>query len=126
MSVNRVTLLGNLGADPETREAGSATVCSVRVATTQKYKNRDGEQKEETQWHDIEAWGRLGELVQQYCRKGSRVYVEGELRYRVYEKDGVKRKATSIRAATVQFLDSRGEGSKGHSNGQGEDEDVPF
>jgi single-strand DNA-binding protein len=138
MSLNKCMLIGNLGADPETRTVGATTVCSIRLATSAKYKTRDGEQKEDTQWHNVEAWGRVGELIQQYCRKGSRVYVEGDIRYRAYEKDGVKRTATTIRAATVQFLDSMPSTAKGgrpitgvresagFSAGDGRDEDVPF
>jgi single-strand DNA-binding protein len=140
MSLNKVTLIGNLGADPETRFLDSGqSVTSFSIATTKSYKDRDGQPKKDTQWHRISAWGKTGELCAKYLSKGRQVYLEGELRYREYtDKDGNKRTATDIFAQNVVFLSSGGgngggEQKKGaakpeadHSGYDGGDDDVPF
>jgi single-strand DNA-binding protein len=119
-SVNKVIIVGNLGADPETRYLPSGdAVTSIRVATTDRYKDKQsGEMREATEWHSISFFGKLAEIAGQYLKKGSQVYVEGSLRTRKYtDKSGVEKYATDIRADTMQMLGSRqgmgGEGSGG-------------
>ncbi len=109
-SVNKVIIVGNLGADPETRYLPSGdAVTSIRVATTDRYKDKQsGEMREATEWHSISFFGKLAEIAGQYLRKGSQVYVEGSLRTRKYtDKNGVEKYATDIRADSMQMLGSR-------------------
>ena len=104
-SVNKVIVVGNLGRDPEMRTFPSGDqVANVTVATTDKWKDKQsGEMKEATEWHRVTFNGRLAEIAGQYLRKGSLVYVEGSLRTRKYQKDGVDHYATEIRADQMRI-----------------------
>jgi single-strand DNA-binding protein len=109
-SVNKVIIVGNLGADPETRYLPSGeAVTNIRVATTDKWKDKaSGETKEATEWHRISFFGRLAEIAGEYLKKGSQIYVEGQLRTRKWQdKDGQDRYSTEIRADTMQMLGRR-------------------
>lgn len=108
-SVNKITIIGNLGRDPEMRAFPSGDqVANVTIATTDKWKDKaTGEAREATEWHNVVFNGRLAEIVGQYLRKGSQVYVEGSLRTRKWEKDGVTRYSTEIRADQMQMLGGR-------------------
>ncbi len=120
-SVNKVIIVGNLGADPETRYLPSGdAVTSIRVATTDRYKDKQsGEMREATEWHSISFFGKLAEIAGQYLKKGSQVYVEGSLRTRKYtDKNGVEKYATDIRGDTMQMLGSR-QGMGGEGGGGG-------
>ena len=107
--VNKVILVGNVGADPETRYTPSGTaISSVRMATSESWKDKQtGEQQERTEWHRVEFFGRLAEVVGEYVKKGSQIYVEGKLRTDEYEKDGVKRYSTKVIGDEMQMLGSR-------------------
>jgi single-strand DNA-binding protein len=111
--INKVIVIGNLGADPELRYTpGGQAVCDLRVATTEQWTDKGGERKEQTEWHRIVVWGKQAENCSQYLSKGRQVYVEGRLRTRQWEKDGQKHYTTEIVAQTVQFLGGgRGEGA---------------
>jgi single-strand DNA-binding protein len=109
-SVNKVTIVGNLGRDPETRYMPSGdAMTNIAVATTDKWKDKTtGEQKEATEWHRIAFFGKLAEIAGQYLKKGSQVYVEGKLRTRKWtDKDGVEKYTTEIIADSMQMLGSR-------------------
>jgi single-strand DNA-binding protein len=109
-SVNKVIIVGNLGADPETRYTpGGDAVTNIRVATTDKWKDKaSGEMKEATEWHRISFFGRLAEVAGEYLKKGSQIYVEGSLRTRKWQdKDGQDRYSTDIRGDVMQMLGSR-------------------
>ncbi|MFL6674142.1 MAG: single-stranded DNA-binding protein [Massilia sp.] len=109
-SVNKVIIVGNLGRDPEIRYMPSGdAIANIAVATSYKSKDRNtGEQKELTEWHRISFFGRLAEIVGQYLKKGSSVYVEGRLQTRKYtDKDGIERYATDIIAENMQMLGGR-------------------
>jgi single-strand DNA-binding protein len=109
-SVNKVIIVGNLGADPETRYTpGGDAITNIRVATTDKWKDKaSGEMKEATEWHRIAFFGRLAEIAGEYLKKGSQVYVEGSLRTRKWQdKEGQDRYSTEIRADTMQMLGRR-------------------
>jgi single-strand DNA-binding protein len=108
-SVNRVTLIGNLGRDPEMRYLPSGeAVANLAMATTEKYKDKAGELVEQTEWHRISFFGRMAEVCGQYLKKGSQVYVEGALRTRKYtDKEGVERYSTEIRGDRMQMLGGR-------------------
>ncbi len=114
--VNKVILIGNLGADPETRSMPSGvTVANIRVATSENWKDKQsGEQKERTEWHSVAMFGRLGEIAGEYLKKGSKVYIEGSLRTRKWQdKQGNDRYTTEIIASDMQMHDSRGGGMGG-------------
>ena len=105
-ALNKVLLIGNLGADPEVKTLASGDkVANVRLATTETYKNRNGEKVEETEWHRVEFFGRLAEIVEQYVKKGHSIYVEGKIKYRKYtDANNVERYITEIRASNLQML----------------------
>ncbi len=107
--VNKVILIGNLGQDPELRYTGSGTaVCNFSLATTETYKDRDGNMVENTEWHRIVAWARLAEICGEYLSKGRQVYIEGQLQTRSWEdKDGNTRYTTEIKAREMQMLGGR-------------------
>jgi single-strand DNA-binding protein len=120
-SVNKVILVGNLGADPETRYLPSGdAVANVRLATTDRYKDKtSGEMKEATEWHRVTFFGRLAEIVNEYLKKGSSIYIEGRIRTRKYtDQAGVEKYATEIVAEQMQMLGGRA----GAGGGGGGDE----
>jgi single-strand DNA-binding protein len=128
-SVNKVIIVGNLGRDPEIRYMPSGdAIANIAVATSYKSKDKNtGEQKELTEWHRISFFGRLAEIVGQYLKKGSSVYVEGRLQTRKYtDKDGVEKYATDIIAETMQMLGGRqGMGEGGGMDDGGYDAPAP-
>jgi single-strand DNA-binding protein len=110
---NSVSLIGNLGNDPETRYTqGGVTVTKISLATTSKRKNREGEMVEETQWHKVTFFGKLGDIAAEYLRKGSAVAVQGSIRYGKYDKDGVTHYTTDIIADQMKMLGGRPEGER--------------
>ncbi len=113
--INKVILVGNLGRDPEVRYMPSGgAVANVTLATGESWKDRNtGEQQERTEWHRVVFFSRLAEIVEQYLKKGAKVYVEGRLQTRSWEQDGIKRYTTEIIANEMQMLDSRGGGEGG-------------
>ena len=115
--INKVILVGNLGKDPEIRYTPDGTaVANVTIATGESWKDRNtGERQERTEWHRVVFFRRLAEIVEQYLKKGAKVYVEGRLQTRSWEQDGVKRYTTEIVANDMQMLDSRG--SSGDAGG---------
>ncbi|OND03731.1 single-stranded DNA-binding protein [Burkholderia pseudomallei] len=122
-SVNKVILVGNLGADPEVRYLPSGdAVANIRLATTDRYKDKaSGEFKEVTEWHRVAFFGRLAEIVNEYLKKGSSVYIEGRIRTRKWQgQDGQDRYSTEIVADQMQMLGGRG-GSGGGGGGGGDD-----
>jgi single stranded DNA-binding protein (ssb) len=119
--VNKVILVGNVGQDPETRylpNGGAVTNLSLATSETWKDKNT-GENQERTEWHRVVFYQRLAEIVAEYVRKGSKLYVEGRLQTRSWEQDGIKRYATEIIATEMQMLDSRGAGDGSYQGGNG-------
>ncbi len=112
-SLNKVQIIGNLGADPEMRfTASGQAVATFNVAVNRRYQTRDGERREETEWVRCVAWARLAETTSQYLTKGSQVYLEGRLQTRQWEdREGQRRYTTEVVANDVQFLDRRGSGS---------------
>jgi single-strand DNA-binding protein len=122
-SVNKVIIVGNLGADPETRYMPSGeAVTNVRVATTDKWKDKQsGEMKEATEWHRISFFGRQAEIAGEYLKKGSQVYVEGSIRTRKWQdKEGQDRYTTEIRADRLQLLGSRSGGGEPRGEPRGD------
>jgi single-strand DNA-binding protein len=138
-SVNKVILIGHLGADPEVRYTQSGTaVANIRLATNESYNDRtSGERVERTEWHRVVAWGKLAEIVEQYLRKGRQIYVEGRLQTRQWQdKENNTRYTTEIRADEMVMLGGRGAPDDGDVDqsqaapvGGGDsapDDDLPF
>ena len=134
-SINKAILIGNIGHDLEVKTSGSGVaILNFTLATSRRFKGSDGEVQTETEWHRICAFGRTAEVIGQYCRKGSSIYVEGRLRTREWEKDGVKRYTTEIIAENIQLLDKRADGDQSTANkpatapaqSQPTNDDMPF
>ncbi len=137
-SVNKVILVGNLGKDAELRYTPSgAAVASLRIATTDRYKDKEGQWQDQTEWHTVVIWGKTAESLAEYLRKGKQIYVEGRLQTRSWDdKEGKKRYATEVRADRIVLLGSRGTGAEreepaAHPEAAREtvevtDDDIPF
>ncbi len=141
--INKVILVGNLGQDPEIKyTAGGAAVTTLSIATSDSWKDKDsGMEQERTEWHRVVLWRRLAEIAGEYLKKGSKVYIEGQLQTRKWEKEGQTRYTTEIIARDIQFLDSKGSASPSDQEDPGltsnqstqdvsdsliEDDDIPF
>ncbi|MEQ8234644.1 MAG: single-stranded DNA-binding protein [Gammaproteobacteria bacterium] len=126
--LNKVMLIGNLGADPEMRyTASGSAVANIRLATAESWRDREsGEQQERTEWHRVVFFGRTAEVAGEYLRKGSQIYIEGRLQTRKWtDRDGNERYTTEIVANDMQMLGGRGGGSGGGGNYGGSDERPP-
>lgn len=124
-SLNRVTLIGNVGKDPEIKTFASGNkVAQITLATTERYKDRNGEQKEDTEWHSVQAFGKLADVVERFVHKGSLLYVEGKIRTRSYESDGRTIYKTEIVANAIQMLDRRQQEQR-PAQADDNDEDLP-
>lgn len=120
-SLNKVLLIGNVGKDPEIKTFASGNkVAQITLATTERYKDRNGEQKEETEWHSVQAFGKLADVVERFVHKGSLLYLDGKIRTRSYEADGRTMYRTEILADHIQMLDRRE-----NRPALGPDEDLP-
>lgn len=116
-SLNKVLIIGHLGRDPETRYLPSGeAVCNISVATSERYKDKQtGELREATEWHKVGLWGKAAEVVGQYAKKGTLIYIEGSIKTRKYaDKQGVEKTATEIRADRFQFLGGKGDAGGSH------------
>lgn len=133
--LNKVMLIGNLGKDPELKYTNSGVaVATFSVATPDSWKDQEGNTQERTEWHNIVAWRKLAEICGEYLKKGKKVYIEGKLQTRSYEKDGVKRYTTEIVADQLVMLDGGGGRPQSETNDAipmpdapaSKDEDLPF
>src|ERR1700756_445475 len=140
--INKVILVGNLGKDPEIRSIDSGRkVAQFPLATTESYKDKNGERVDQTEWHNIVFWGPIADVIEKYLKKGSQIYVEGKIRTRSYEdKEKVKKYITEIMGQNMTMLggprsDASSNGSGYEKNGsaavvgenlQGEEDDLPF
>ena len=128
--VNKVILIGNVGKDPEVRQAGNSKVANFSLATSENYKDKQGNKQTKTEWHNITIWGNLASVVERFVKKGDKILLEGKVVTRSYEKNGEKRYATDIVCSQMTML---GSGSK-TENSQTESEnnldesgdDLPF
>jgi len=133
-ALNRVQLIGRLGKDPESKFTPTGKkVAHFSIAVSNRWKSRDGETKESTEWINVEAWGRLAEVCQEYLKKGSLVYVEGRLKTDKYEDKGETKYFTKVVAQMAQFLDSRagdvvteGSGLPEEDDFEASEADFPF
>ncbi|MBI3018451.1 MAG: single-stranded DNA-binding protein [Deltaproteobacteria bacterium] len=126
--VNKVILVGRLGADPEMKYTSTGTgVCRFNLATSENWTGKDGQKQERTEWHRVIAWTKLGELCNEYLKKGRQAYVEGRLQTRSWDdKNGTKRYTTEVVATTVQFLGSAGERSSSPETASSFQQDSTF
>ena len=141
--INKVIIVGNLGQDPEIKyTAGGAAVTTLSIATSDSWKDKDsGMDQERTEWHRVVLWRRLAEIAGEYLKKGSKVYIEGQLQTRKWEQEGQTRYTTEIIARDMQFLDSRGSSNNSSTQKSSEmndqsaadvpdsaidDDDIPF
>jgi len=126
--INKAIILGNLGNDPETRftESGTA-ITNISVATSEKWKDKNtGQQQEKTEWHRVSAFGKLAEIMGEYLKKGSKVYIEGKIQTRKYQdkETGQDRYSTEIVARDMQMLDSRTDGTASANNAPAQPQDL--
>ena len=120
-SLNKVLLIGNVGKDPEIKTFASGNkVAQITLATSERYKDRNGEQKEDTEWHSVQAFGKLADVVERFVHRGSLLYLDGKIRTRSYEADGRTMYRTEILADHIQMLDRRE-----NRPALGPDEDLP-
>lgn len=113
--LNKATLIGRIGRDPESQDVNGTKLTKFSIATSESWKNKQGEKQEETQWHNCNAWGKLAEIIEQYVKKGDLIYVEGKIQTRKYEKDGQDHYATDIKVSEMKMLGSKGANSSGTS-----------
>ena len=124
--VNRLHLIGNLGKDPEVHfTAEGRAKARFPLATSEHWKDKNGQAQEHTEWHNVVVWGKQAETCGQFLAKGRQVYIEGKVRSRQYEKDGTTRYITEVIADRVQFLGTPSGGSSPDRTG-GDDTDIPF
>ncbi len=125
--VNKVIIVGRLGADPEVKNIGSGqTVARLSIATSENWVDKEGQKQERTEWHKVVVWGRLAEICGKHLSKGRQVYLEGRLQTRSWEdQQGQKRYSTEIVANTVQFLGATG-GERDNSKSRGNDNEAGF
>lgn len=113
-SLNKVMLIGNVGNDPDVRTTSSGTpIANMSLATTRKWKDGSGEQREKTEWHRLTVWGKLVDVVERYVKKGDRLYVEGRIEYSESESDGQKKYWTDVNVVEMVMLGSPGAGGEG-------------
>lgn len=122
--INKVILIGNVGQDPEVRYTGDANngakVATIRLATTERYRDRSGNLQEHTEWHSVVVWRNQADVVEKYVRKGTQLYIEGRLRTRSWDdQNGNKRYATEVMADTLQLLGRKPEGQNSNQGGYG-------
>ena len=113
MSLNKVMLIGRVGQDPQVRQVGDNKVASFTLATSEKYRDRNGEVKEQTEWHNIVIWGKMAETAEKYVTKGLQLYVEGKIKTEKYAaKDGTEKFITRIMANSIQLLGGKKENAE--------------
>jgi single-strand DNA-binding protein len=136
--MNKVTLIGRVGNDPKTVQFENGKVVNLSIATSKKWKNKEGEKQEETQWHNVVIGGAIADVAEKYVKKGDLLALIGEIKYRSYEKDGVKNYVTEIRAESIQLMPKTSNPTTPNSGGESQpkedendstesaDDDLPF
>lgn len=132
--INRVELIGNVGKDPEIKTVNGTKVARITVATSERYTDKSGNKVEQTEWHTVDFWDKLADIVEKWAAKGKQVYLAGKLQTKEYEKDGIKRYATTIRAHEFKLLGgapekataTKPEAAPVVQTSQDDDGDLPF
>ena len=111
--VNKVILVGNVGQDPESKQVGDSSVVKFSIATSESWKDKNsGERKTDTEWHTCEAWGKLAEIIQQWVKKGSKIYIEGSIKTEKYtDKEGIEKRFTKIKVSSMKMMGDGGNAS---------------
>lgn len=118
--VNKVILVGRLGADPELKQFdGGNSVARLSLATSETWVDKEGQKQERTEWHKISAWGKQAEVIKKYATKGSQLYIEGKIQTRSWEENGQKKYSTEIICSNFEFLGSNGKGQDSNGDSQG-------
>ena len=125
-SVNKVIIVGNLGSDPESKSAGDTPLTTASIATSETWKNKEGEAQERTEWHRIVAWRKAAEILATYGKKGDKVYVEGSLQTKSWGDEGDKRYSTEVVVRDLTFLGGSKKESKEAPGSSAEGDDLPF
>lgn len=126
-SLNKVIIIGNCGSDPDIRNANGAKVASFRVATTEKYKDRNGEFRENTEWHNVSAWRNTADIVEKYVKKGTQLFIEGKLHNHEWtDQQGNKRITTGVVADNIQLLGPKPRQDNGSGYSGGNSNDMGF
>lgn len=124
--MNRIILIGNLGQDPECKIfASGSSVAQFSLATTKRYKDKQGELKTDTSWHNIVLWGKLAEIAEKYLKKGAKVMIEGEIKYETYQSDGVTKHMTKIIGNNLEMLSAKEGGQKSQAQTTQTTQDQP-
>jgi len=137
MSVNKVILLGRVGKQPEIKQVGDNKVANFSLATSEKFKDKNGNKVDQTEWHNVVFWGKQAELIEQYVNKGDELYIEGSIKTETYEKDGEKRYAVKIKGSAITFVSRAKKEGETHVQGESsqrsetpiqsqETDDLPF
>lgn len=129
MSLNKILLIGNLGKDPEIRQVGESRVANFSLATSEKYKNKAGETITDVEWHNIAVWGKSADIAEKYLKKGSQIYLEGQVKTRTWDdKDGNKRYSTDIKCLSFKMLGGKASNtdSQPQNDVAKQDNDLPF
>ena len=129
--LNKVILIGNVGKDPEVRKFADTMVCNLTLATTEKFKDKDGNLKDAAEWHNLQIWGKLGEIAEKYVKKGSQIYVEGKIKQRAYETENKQKKyITEIIVNELKLLGKKEPTSANNAQAEGVsvniESDLPF
>ncbi|MCP4950656.1 MAG: single-stranded DNA-binding protein [Proteobacteria bacterium] len=124
--INKATIIGNLGADPEIKETENMVIANLRIATNEKWKDKSGQKQERTEWHRVVFFGRTAEVCRDYLRKGSSVFVEGRIQTDKYEKDGEPRYSTKIMGREMKMLDAKSSKTESDESDGDFDDDIPF
>lgn len=107
--LNQVHLIGNVGAEPEVKQVNESKVVRLSLATSETFKDKSGNKQTETQWHNVQAWGALADIIEKYVKKGDKIYIGGSVKYRQWEKDGAKHYATEIKGTEIIMLGGKSE-----------------
>lgn len=126
MGVNRCQLIGHVGSTPEIHNVNDTQVAKFSLATSESYKDKNGEKQTTTEWHNLVIWRGLAKVVEQYIKKGSQLYVEGKITYRSYEKDGVKKYYTEIVVSNLEMLGKPNTSSVSGERVDNESDDLPW
>ena len=132
--MNKVVLIGNAGKDAEHMQAGNSEVAKFSIATTERYKDKNGEIVTNTEWHNITCWGGLAKFASQYVQKGVKYAIEGKIKYGSYEKDGITHRTTEIVASSIEFCEGKKDGAPSQPASksvpdrytQEQNDDLPF
>lgn len=125
-SVNKVILLGRVGQNPEIKDVQGKPLATFSLATSERWSDKTGQVRENTEWHNIEAWHTLADLISNYVKKGDQIYIEGKIKTDSWEQDGIKRYKTKITAIALTFISSNSKVQKEQNTTESAEDNLPF